>query len=75
MDGAGVRRRALVQIDFTNGARGEHSAQLVLFDDLGAEPHFVAAAPIKPGKTLADARAAIACGQGDDLPSDVEYSR
>lgn len=41
----------------------------VLFENAGGEPHFLAAAPIKPGKTLADVRKWLKTEKG---PSPIE---
>jgi hypothetical protein len=38
----------------------------VLVDNIGSEPHFVAAARIKPGKTIADVRRFIRTEKGDE---------
>jgi hypothetical protein len=42
---------------------GKHS---VLFDNKGAEPHVIGAAPIKPGKTIADVRRFALEEKGED---------
>jgi len=43
----------------------EAGANTVLFDNMGTEPHFIAAAPIKPGKTLADVRGFVRQEKGE----------
>jgi hypothetical protein len=38
----------------------------ILFDNVGAEPHFAAVVPIKPGKTIEDVRNFVRTEKGED---------
>lgn len=60
------------EYEFTSSGL-EAGRQRFLFDNAGAEPHFIAAVPIKPGKTIADVRRFLKSEKGEP-PIDEESS-
>ena len=64
-DGLPAPRARINASEYTFAAAGlEAGRTKVLIDNQGKEPHFVLAAPMKPGKTLADVRRALRSEKG-----------